>query len=48
MDSTFFQQFLMISDIRTILFIAVLVAIFFGISFLGKGKTKLKFSTRMI
>ena len=48
MNSTFFQQFLMISDIKTILFIAILVAIFFGISFLGKGKTKLKFSTRMI
>lgn len=48
MNSSFFQQFLMISDIKTILFITILPLIFFGTSFLGKGKYKLKFSTRMI
>ena len=48
MNSTFFEQFLMISDIRTVIFIALLIFILFGISFLGKGKAKLKFSTRMI
>ena len=48
MNSTFFEQFLMISDIKTVIFIALLILILFGISFLGKGKAKLKFSTRMI
>lgn len=46
MDSTFFKEFLMISDIKTVTFIAILISIFLGINYLGK--IKIQFSTRMI
>lgn len=45
-ESIFLTQFLLLSDVRTILFIAVLVALFFCIRLLEKKK--IKFSTRMI
>lgn len=46
MDSTFFSKFIMITNIKTILFIAILIGLFFVVSTLGKRKVK--FSTRMI
>ena len=46
MDSVFFKDFLMISDIKTILFILVLFALFFGMKMIEKKKVA--FSTRMI
>lgn len=46
MQSTFFKEFLMISDIKTIIFIFVLMGIFLGFSRLSKKKVQ--FSTRMI
>ena len=46
MDSTFFKEFLMISNIKTVTFIAILISIFLGINYLGK--IKIQFSTRMI
>lgn len=46
MDSVFFKEFLMISDIKTIIFILVLFALFFGMKIVEKRK--IAFSTRMI
>ena len=46
MDSVFFKEFLMISDIKTIIFILVLFALFFGMKIVEKRK--IVFSTRMI
>ena len=46
MNSTFFSNFLMITDIKTVIFMAILVAIFIGVGMLSKRKVK--FSTRMI
>lgn len=45
-ESTFLTQFLLLSDIRTFLFIGVLIACFAGIYLMEKKKVK--FSTRMI
>lgn len=45
MDSTFFTEFLMITDILTVIFIAVLVGLFFLIAKVNK---KLKFTKTMI
>lgn len=46
MDSVFFKEFLMISDIKTIIFILILFALFFGMKMVEKRKVA--FSTRMI
>lgn len=46
MDSVFFKEFLMISDIKTIIFILILFALFFGMKMVEKRK--IAFSTRMI
>ena len=46
MNGTFFSQFIMVTDIKTILFFALLIGLFFAISRLEKKKVK--FSTRMI
>lgn len=46
MESTFLSEFLFITDIKTIAFIAILVAIFILVS--KMEKKKIKFSTRMI
>lgn len=46
MDSVFFKEFLMISDIKTVIFILVLFALFFGMKVIEKKK--IAFSTRMI
>lgn len=47
MDSNIFlEEFLLLSDIRTWLFIAVVMALFVGMKMLEKKKVK--FSTRMI
>ncbi len=46
MDSVFFKEFLMISDIKTIIFILILFALFFGMKMVEKRK--IVFSTRMI
>lgn len=46
MNSTFFTNFLMITNFNTIIFIGILIGIFFIINKLAKNKVK--FSTRMI
>lgn len=46
MDSTFLSEFIMITNFKTVLFIAILIVILFGINFMAKKK--IKFSTRMI
>ncbi len=46
MDSTFFSNFLMITNFNTIIFIGILMGVFFVINKMGKNKVK--FSTRMI
>ncbi len=46
MDSVFFKEFLMISDIKTVIFILVLFALFFGMKVIEKKK--IAFSARMI
>lgn len=46
MDSTFLSKFIMITDIKTILFLALLIGLFFAIFKIEKKKVK--FSTRMI
>lgn len=46
MNGTFFSKFIMITDIKTILFLALLIGLFFAISKLEKKKVK--FSTRII
>lgn len=46
MDSTFFSEFLMITDIKTILFMILLIAVFFIIRKVEKKNSQ--FSTRMI
>ncbi|MGG7179403.1 cation:dicarboxylate symporter family transporter [Clostridium paraputrificum] len=46
MESTFFSKFIMVTDIKTVLFIAILIGIFFAVNILAKKKVK--FSTRMI
>lgn len=46
MNSTFFTNFLMITNLNTIIFIGILIGIFFVINKLAKNKVK--FSTRMI
>ncbi len=46
MDSVFFKDFLMVSDIKTVIFIIVLMALFFVIKMIEKKKVA--FSTRMI
>lgn len=46
MNSTFFTNFLMITNFNTIIFIGILIGIFFVINKLAKNKVK--FSTRMI
>ncbi|WP_250278201.1 cation:dicarboxylate symporter family transporter [[Clostridium] colinum] len=46
MDSVFFKEFLMISEIKTVVFIFVLFALFFGMKMIEKKKVA--FSTRMI
>ena len=46
MESTFLSEFLFITDIKTIAFIAILVAIFILVR--KMEKKKIKFSTRMI
>ena len=45
MDSTFFSQFMMITDIKTIIFIVSLIGLFFLIN---KLKSKFKFTQLMI
>ena len=45
-DNMFLSQFLLLSDIRTYIFIAIIIALFVGIKALEKRKVK--FSTRMI
>ncbi len=44
--SVFFEEFLMISDIKTVIFILVLFALFYGMKIIEKKKVA--FSTRMI
>ncbi len=46
MNSTFFTDFLMITNIRTIIFMAILIETFVGVNIITKRKVK--FSTRMI
>lgn len=46
MQSTFFTDFLYLTDIKTILFIVVLFALFFVMK--QMEKKKVKFSTRML
>lgn len=46
MASSFFTDFLFLTDIRTIIFIVILLALFFGMKKLEKRKVK--FSTRML
>lgn len=46
MNSTFFSNFIMITNFKTIIFIAVLIGIFFLVNKMAKNKVK--FSTRMI
>ena len=46
MNNTFLSDFIMITNFKTIAFIAVLVAILFGVNLMAKKKVK--FSTRMI
>ena len=46
MNSTFFTDFLMITNVRTVIFMAILIAIFVGVNIITKRKVK--FSTRMI
>lgn len=46
MNSTFFSNFIMITNFKTIMFIAVLIGIFFAVNKMAKNKVK--FSTRMI
>lgn len=46
MDSTFFSEFLMITSWQTVVFIAILIGLFFGVRVMEKKKVK--FSTRMI
>ena len=46
MNSTFFSQFIMITNIKTVLFLVLLIGLFFAVSRLEKNKVK--FSTRMI
>ncbi len=46
MNSVFFKDFLMISEIKTIIFIVILFAIFYGMKIVEKKK--IPFSTRMI
>ncbi len=46
MDSVFFKEFLMISELKTIIFILILFCLFFGMKMIEKKKVP--FSTRMI
>ncbi|MDY3361072.1 MAG: cation:dicarboxylase symporter family transporter [Clostridium celatum] len=46
MNSTFLSEFIMITNFKTILFIAILAIVLFGINLMAKKKVK--FSTRMI
>ena len=46
MTSSFFTDFLYLTDIRTVIFIAILIALFFVMKQLEKKKVK--FSTRML
>ena len=46
MNNTFLSDFIMITNFKTIAFIAVLVAIVFSVNLMAKKKVK--FSTRMI
>lgn len=46
MNSTFLSDFIMITDIKTIIFMGVLVAVLFGVNLMAKKK--IKFSIRMI
>ena len=46
MDSVFFKEFLMISELKTIIFILILFCLFFGMKMIEKKKVS--FSTRMI
>lgn len=46
MNSTFFSNFIMITNFKTIMFIVVLIGIFFAVNKMAKNKVK--FSTRMI
>ena len=46
MTSSFFTDFLYLTDIRTVIFIAILIALFFVMK--QFEKKKVKFSTRML
>lgn len=46
MNNTFLSEFIMITNFKTVMFIAILIATMFGINFMAKKK--IKFSTRMI